>query len=528
MNKLIVMAVSPAVTVVLIVLGSILLLAGGFALGFFIVRSKLKKAGQSAKAFLEVAQKEADEYKKELILGAKQEVHLLKQEFEKENRERTNYLNSLENKVNQREERLDNRSINLDKRESTISRKEEALEKQKVELEEKTSKVETLVQEQTEKLLEISKLDKEEAKKIVLKQVEEEMDLEISQIVKEGVDKANAEVHKKTKELLTQVIQTYAGEIVAEQTVSVVNLPNDEMKGRIIGREGRNIRALEAATGVDLIIDDTPEAVVVSCFDPVRREVARRTLEALISDGRIQPTRIEEIVQKFEKEMDLEIKEAGDKAVYDTGIGRVHPELVKLLGRLKFRTSYGQNALAHSIEVAMIAGNLAVEIGENEIIARRAGLFHDIGKAVDTTMEGSHVELGADIVRRYRERPEVIDAVLSHHGDETANSIIAVLVATADTISAARPGARNESIEAYIKRLETLEALVSKHKGVERSYALQAGREIRVMVKPAEINDAQAEKLALELKKEIEKELTYPGTIKITVIRETRVNQVAK
>ena len=354
------------------------------------------------------------------------------------------------------------------------------------------------------------------------------MSMEIASYIKEEEEKAKSEASRKAKNLLVGAIQQYSSETVYETTVSVVALPNDEMKGRIIGREGRNIRAIEAATGVDIIIDDTPEAVVLSCFDPVRREIARRTMETLVQDGRIQPPRIEELVTKFKKELDTELREAGEKAVFETGIGKIHPELVKLIGRLKYRTSYGQNVLKHSMEVAFLAGKLAAEIGENEIIARRAGLLHDIGKSIDAETEGSHVDIGLDIANRYREKPEVIDAIGSHHGDREATTLIAPLVAAADTLSAGRPGARSESLDNYIKRLTQLEEICNGFKGVEKAYALQAGREIRVLVKPDEISDVEAYKVARDMRLKIENDVQYPGTIKVVVIRELRVNEVAK
>ncbi|HPL54977.1 MAG TPA: ribonuclease Y [Bacilli bacterium] len=517
----------------------ILCISLGTGIGIILFRNYYNKTKKTANKIIEDAKKLAEENRRKEVLETKQETHLLKQEAEKEIRqlkqdadkeikERKKSASDLEQKLLQREERLDNRSNNLDKREETLNQKEHKIDQLKADVEKQYSKAEELIEEQNKKLIEISNLNVDEAKKLILERVEEDMSLEIAVIIKEAEEKAKKESARKAQTLLANAIQQYANEAVSEKTVSVVPLPNDEMKGRIIGREGRNIRAIEASTGVDLIIDDTPEAVVLSSFDPIRREVARRTLEALISDGRIQPSRIEELVAKFNKELDVELRETGEKAVFDTGVGKMHPELIKLIGRLKFRTSYGQNALSHSLEVAYLTGKLAVEIGENEILARRAGLLHDIGKAADHEMEGSHVDIGLELARRYRENPTVIDAIGSHHDDVEATTIIAQLVAAADVLSAARPGARSESLENYIKRLTQLEDICNEFKGVEKSYALQAGREIRILVKPDEISDLETYKLTRDIRLKIENNLNYPGTIKVTVIRETRVSETAK
>ncbi len=521
------------------ILVGIVCLALGIGAGIFIIISINKKKGIDAEKIIEEAKKTAEENRKKTVIETKQELYKLKQDSEKEIKqakadadheikERKKSVTELEQKLSQREERLDNRSTNLDKREEGLNAKEQKIDQKKSELDKQFAKVDELIAEQNQKLIEISGLKVEEAKKIILVRIEEEMSQEIAGVIKEAEEKAKAESAKKAQVLLANAIQQYSNEAVGEKTVSTVALPNDEMKGRIIGREGRNIRAIEASTGVDLIIDDTPEAVVISSFDPIRREIARRTLEALVTDGRIQPSRIEELVAKFKKDLDQELKEAGDKAVFDTGIGKVHPELVKLIGRLKYRTSYGQNALDHSLEVAFLAGKLAAEIGLNEILARRAGLLHDIGKAMDSEVEGSHVDIGVELATRYRENATVIDAIASHHGDKEATTIIALLVAAADTLSAARPGARSESLENYIKRLTQLEEICNDFKGVEKSFALQAGREIRVIVKPTEVDDTLAYKLARDIRIKIENTLTYPGTIKVTVIRETRVQETAK
>ena len=498
------------------------------AKGKALVEKKYAELGKTAESIIETAKQEGERKQKELIAEAKREIAAMRAAYEKEVSAERQKLIDLEKKLEQREDRLDTRSASLDKREDALVIKENKLEKQKLALDERSNKIEELIEEQEKKLYEISGLTQTEAKEIVMKRTEDELALEIAVYIKEEEEKAKIECIKKSQTILANAIQQYANETIQERTVSVVSLPNDEMKGRIIGREGRNIRSIEAVTGVDLIIDDTPDSIVISCFDPIRREVARRTLEILVSDGRIQPPRIEEVFNKCQKELENEIREEGEKAVFETGIGKIHPELIKTIGKLHFRTSYGQNALAHSKEVAFLAGKLAVEIGLDEILARRAGLLHDIGKASDHEVEGSHVEIGVEIATKFREHEVVIDSIASHHGDREAQTIYAYLVAAADTLSAARPGARSESLDNYIKRLQALEELSNEFPGVEKTYALQAGREVRVLVKPEEITDAEAVKLARDIKKKIETTMNYPGTIKVTVIREVRVQEVAR
>ena len=511
---------------------SILLLALGLV-GGFIFRVKqheksLQNSREQAKKIVEEGTKEAEKLKKEAILEARQNIFDQKREFERDMKERKQVVLDLETKISQRDEMLNRRAANLDKREEFLGQKEIKLDEKKQELEQLNGKVEDILKQQEAKLMEISGISTEQAQAIIMDRVRQNMSEEISNYIKEEEEKAKSEVDQRAKNLLTLAIQKYASETTSERTVSVVSLPTDEMKGRIIGREGRNIRTIEALTGVDLIIDDTPEAVVLSGFDPIRREVAKRALTALVEDGRIHPGRIEEVVDRAQQEVDMFIREAGENAVFQTGIGKLHPDLVKLLGRMSFRTSYGQNVLKHSIETAFLAGKLAAEIGENEVLAKRAGLLHDIGKAVDHEVEGSHVEIGVQIVSKYHEPKEVIDAIASHHGDKEPQSIIAVLVAAADALSAARPGARSESIDNYIKRLEQLESISNKVAGVERSFAIQAGREIRVIVKPDEVDDLSTFKVAREIKEQIEAYLQYPGTIKVTVVRETRATDIAK
>ena len=511
---------------------SVLLAIVGFAIGYFVRvwhhEKNLKASRTIAEKIVEDGKKEAEKHKRESVLEAKQEIFALRKDFDNDLRERRQVVVNLENKVSQREETLNRRAIHLDKREETLALREEKLDEKKEQLEQLNSKAEEVLKQQEEKLMEISGLSVDEARDIIMTRVRENLSDEIATYIRDEEERAKNEVQNRSKQLLALAIQKYASETTTERTVSVVDLPNDDMKGRIIGREGRNIRTIEALTGVDLIIDDTPEAVVLSGFDPIRREIAKRALTTLVSDGRIHPGRIEEVVEKARVEVDMFIREAGEDAVFTVGIGRIHPDLVKLLGRLSFRTSYGQNVLKHSIETAFLAGKLAAEIGEDEMLARRAGLLHDIGKAVDHEVEGGHVEIGVNLVNRYKEPKEVIDAIASHHGDKDAESIIAVLVAAADALSAARPGARSESMEKYIKRLEQLETISNEIPGVEKSFAIQAGREIRVIVKADQIDDLSTFKVAREIKEQIEEKMTYPGTIKVTVIRETRATDIAK
>jgi len=511
---------------------SVLLAVLGFAGGYFLRVWQREKSLKATKEFtekiVEDAKKEAEKAKRESVLEAKQEIFALRKEFDNDMRERRQVVLTLENKVSQREDTMNRRTLHLDKREEALGLREEKLDEKRDQLEQLNSKAEEVLKEQEEKLMEISGLSVEQASEIIMTRVKDSMSDEIANYIKDEEERARNEVVSRSKNLLALAIQKYASETTTERTVSVVDLPNDEMKGRIIGREGRNIRTIEALTGVDLIIDDTPEAVVLSGFDPVRREIAKRALQTLVSDGRIHPGRIEEVVEKARVEVDMFIREAGEDAVFKVGIGRIHPDLVKLLGRLSFRTSYGQNVLKHSIEAAFLAGKLAVEIGEDEMLARRAGLLHDIGKAVDHEVEGGHVEIGVNIVNRYKEPKEVVDAIASHHGDKEPESVIAVLVAAADTLSAARPGARSESMENYIKRLEQLEQISNEIPGVEKSFAIQAGREVRVIVKADQIDDLSTFKVARQIKEQIEEKMTYPGTIKVTVIRETRATDIAK
>ena len=507
------------------IIAAVVGLAIGIVAGYFtrknISEAKIGEADSLAKNIIDQANKDAETIKKEKLLEAKEEIHKFRNDAEKENRERRNELQKYERRVIQKEESLDRKQQSMENKESNLNQKLRAVD-------EKQKEVEAIKVKQLEKLEDISGITSEKAKDIILSNAEKEVRHEMSIMIKEIETQAKEDAEKKSREIIGYAIQKCAADHVAETTVTVVNLPNDEMKGRIIGREGRNIRTLETLTGIDLIIDDTPEAVILSGFDPIRREIARIALEKLISDGRIHPARIEEMVEKAKKEVDNIIKEYGEQAIFETGVHSLHPELVKLLGRLNYRTSYGQNVLKHSIEVAHIAGIMAAEIGADIKLAKRAGLLHDIGKAVDHEMEGTHVEIGMDLLRRYKESKDVIHAMSTHHGDYEPQTVEAVLVTAADAISAARPGARRETLEAYIKRLEKLEEIANSYDGVDKSYAIQAGREIRIMVKPEKINDEEIHLLARDITKKIEDELEYPGQIKVSIIRETRAVEYAK
>ncbi|KIL47789.1 ribonuclease Y [Jeotgalibacillus campisalis] len=515
-------------TIISILLSIIVGVIVGYLIHKFMMDAKIGGAKGSVEQIIENGKREAEALKKEALLEAKDENHKLRSEIEAELRERRNELQKQENRLMQREENLDRKDDSLNKRESLLERKDQSLHERQQHIEEMESKVDEMVQKQERELERISSLTREEAKSIILDQVEKELSQDIAIMVKEQENRAKEESEKKARELLSLAIQRCAADHVAETTVSVVNLPNDEMKGRIIGREGRNIRTLETLTGIDLIIDDTPEAVILSGFDPIRRETARIALEKLVQDGRIHPARIEEMVDKARREVDEHIREIGEQTTFDVGAHGLHPDLIKILGRLRYRTSYGQNVLKHSTEVAYLSGLLAAELGEDETLARRAGLLHDIGKAIDHEVEGSHVEIGVELATKYKEHPVVINSIASHHGDHEATSVIAVLVAAADALSAARPGARSETLENYIRRLERLEEISESYDGVEKSFAIQAGREIRIMVKPEQIDDLTAHRLARDIRKRIEEELNYPGHIKVTVIRETRAVEYAK
>jgi len=511
-------------TILILFLGAVL----GAIITAIIYYIKSKNVQNKANKLLEEAKKEAEKHKRDSLFELKEESYKLKQQTNAEIKEKKQEIKESEDRLISRENNLDKREEMLQKRDMVLEEKENNLLVKQQSLQEKEEKMDKLLKQEVQELEKISGLSKEKAHDLIMAKVESDMALEIAEYIREEEAKAKLEANDKAKQLIVSSMERYADDVVGVQTVSTIDLPNDEMKGRLIGREGRNIRTIESVTGVDLIIDDTPEAIVISSFDPLRREIAKITIETLIKDGRIHPSRIEEVYDKTCKDVFNKITEIGNNAITDLGISKMDPELINLIGKLNFRTSYGQNALKHSIEVANLCGLMASELGENVTLAKRAGLLHDIGKSIDFEIEGSHVEVGEQIAKKYHESETVIDAIASHHGDRAAKSIIAVLVSVADTLSAARPGARNDSLENYIKRLEQLEEIGNSFEGVEKAYAMQAGREIRVMVKPGEIDDANSYKIAREMKEKIESEMQYPGTIKITVIRETRAQEEAK
>jgi ribonuclease Y len=514
--------------IVLLIVG----LAAGTGLGLLIkgrvAAGKIRDAETEAARIVVAAEREAETKRKEAVLEAKDKLYQARADFERENRERRQELQNQERKLTQKEENLEKKVDLVEKRESDVVRRERDLTAREKVAVEKEERFERGLREQRQMLEKIASMSAEEAKRQLMVSMEDEAKYEAAKTIKRIEDEAKEEADKKAKNIISLAIQRYSSDYVAEATVSVVNLPNDEMKGRIIGREGRNIRALEAATGIDLIIDDTPEAVILSCYDPLRREIARLTIERLIQDGRIHPARIEEIAEKVKKDLDIAMKEEGEKAAFDLGIHNLHPEIIKLIGRLKFRTSYGQNVLMHAREVAYFAGIMAAECGVDQKLARRAGLLHDLGKAIDHEVEGTHPQIGGDLAKKYGESAKVINAILSHHGDGEASSVEAVLVAAADALSAGRPGVRRETLESYLKRLEQLEQAANSFKGVEKSYAIQAGREIRIIVKPEDLSDANSAQLSRDIAKKIEQELSYPGQIKVTVVRESRYVEYAK
>lgn len=511
-------------SILLVVVGLLI----GLVLAFVFNYIRVSKAAKRAENLINQAKSDIEKLKRTAAIEQKEEAHKLKMDLDKEIREKKEELKQSEQRLLQREASIDKRDELYQKREATLDEREEKLSERQAEIQDEKSKVEEIKKEQLDLLEKISGFSKEKARELVLNQVRENMNREISEYIRESENEARLTADKKARELIVSSMQKYAADVASDQTVTVVDLPTDEMKGRIIGREGRNIRTIEAITGVDLIIDDTPEAVVLSSFDPLRREIARVTLETLIKDGRIHPTRIEELYDKVCKDMKQKIIDYGQEATFKLGLTKFEPSLIEIIGKLHFRTSYGQNALQHSIEVAQLSGLLAAELGENVTLAKRAGLLHDIGKAIDHEIEGSHVEIGVDLAKKYNEDPIVINAIASHHGDTNATSVISTIVAIADALSASRPGARNDSLENYIQRLAQLEEVANDIEGVDKTFAVQAGRELRVIVKPEEIDDLGAHKIAREVKEKIEANMKYPGTIKITVVRETRAQEEAK
>lgn len=515
--------------IILVVIGSIAL---GVLLGY-LLRQRLFKNRQASSEMLSArivdeAKKESETIKKEAVIQAKENLLKVKTEFEKDTRERKSELENLEKKIRSKEENLDKRIDQLSQKEANFENRDKSLVNKESAFHEKQEKLHRMIEEQTRKLEEIAGISSEEAKNFLIQSMETEAKRDAAVLVRKIEEEAKRTADKQSREIIAYSIQRYAGDFVAENTVSVVNLPSDEMKGRIIGREGRNIRAIEAATGIDLIVDDTPEAVVLSSFDPIRREVARISLERLISDGRIHPGRIEDIVKKVRTEVDTIIRETGERTSFDVGVHDIHPEIINLLGSLKFRRSFSQNVLQHSIEVAHLTGMMAAELKMNVKEAKRAGLLHDIGKAIDHEVEGTHAAIGADYAKRFGESPRIVQAIATHHDDGRTNTLLGVLVQAADTLSAARPGARREMLETYVKRLEELEAIANSFNGVDKCYAIQAGREIRILVENEKISDNDAVMLCRDIIKKIEKDLTYPGQIKVTVIRETRVSDYAR
>ena len=511
-------------SILLVIIGLVIGLVISYVINYF--RKSL--VSNKAEAMINQAKKEIEKLKRDAAIEQKEEAHKLKMDLDKEIREKKAEMKENENRLLQREANIDKRDEMFQKRELALDERENKLSEKQEEIQNEKSKVEEIKKEQLDLLEKISKFSKEKARELVMSKVKENMTKEISEYIREAENEAKLVADKKARELIVTSMQKYAADIASDQTVTVVDLPNDEMKGRIIGREGRNIRTIEAITGVDLIIDDTPEAVVLSSFDPLRREIARVTLESLIKDGRIHPTRIEELYDKTCKDMKQKIVEFGQDVTFELGLTKFDPELIEIIGKLHFRTSYGQNALQHSKEVAELSGILAGELGENVTLAKRAGLLHDIGKAIDHEVEGSHVDIGVDLAKKYHEHEVVINSIASHHGDTQATSVISEIVAIADALSASRPGARNDSLENYINRLSQLEEIGNEIKGVDKTFAVQAGRELRVIVKPEEVDDLEAHRIAREVKEKIESNLKYPGTIKITVVRETRAVEEAK